>query len=362
MDNRLKHEEKIFSKSNWLRIKEICNNNQNSMVSPILTLDLTRNCNYACRHCVDQSIVNKGEQKEIDWEILSKLLIELRTQGCDCIELTGGGEPTLYTNFSDLLKLCTNLNYKLALISNGVNLYKYKEDILNASFDWIRISLDAATEETYSIVHKCPNKNFLSLINTIKEIANHKNIGISYLILNENYHEISAATKLAKEIGAQYIEIKPLLDFKTRNVHNYESSIKKEIKCQLNKSRIYEDDRFSIIYPESTVSLDKIQNKNYNICQACYLRTLLTPSGIYPCTYFRGITLGTEIPHNKDELLYYRNVEIQKINPENECTHFCARHGINMFLKDLIQINKVNPQLFELLGWPADYGKDVLWL
>ena len=68
--------------------------------------------------------------------------------------------------------------------------------------------------------------------------------------------------------------------------------------------------------------------KKYTICEACYYRTVLTPSGIYPCSYFRGLTDGTEIPTSWENMVKIRNSEINKINPSKQCKHFCARNKL----------------------------------
>ena len=115
MDDRLNHEQKMFSKTNWEFTKKIVEGNFESQVSPILTLDVSKKCNFRCNHCVDQETVNK-DNLEIDWGILKQLLVDLKMQGCSCVELTGGGEPTTYTHFKDLIKLLSLLQYRIASI------------------------------------------------------------------------------------------------------------------------------------------------------------------------------------------------------------------------------------------------------
>ena len=52
MDDRLNHEQKMFSKTNWEFTKKIVEGNFESQVSPILTLDVSKKCNFRCNHCV----------------------------------------------------------------------------------------------------------------------------------------------------------------------------------------------------------------------------------------------------------------------------------------------------------------------
>lgn len=229
MDDRLNHEQKMFSKTNWEFTKKIVEGNFESQVSPILTLDVSKKCNFHCNHCVDQETVNK-DNLEIDWGILKQLLVDLKMQGCSCVELTGGGEPTTYTHFKDLIKLLSLLQYRIALISNGSNLHKYCDDIINAPFDWIRISLDSSNAHTHSVVHGCSLNVFKSITDSVKKIAKYKTVGISFLILPNNYKEIYNCAKYVKELNVKYIEVKPELNFKDREITQIDDKIKEEIK------------------------------------------------------------------------------------------------------------------------------------
>ena len=87
--------------------------------------------------------------------------------------IIGGGEPTLYRNgkyhFQELVDevIDQNLKITLALTTNGS--IKPPGDWPN-KFDWIRVSLDAATERTY--------KNFRGKSSFSKVVENF----LSYLV------------------------------------------------------------------------------------------------------------------------------------------------------------------------------------
>ena len=362
MDDRLNHEQKMFSKSNWEYTKKIVEKNFEDQVSPILTLDVSKKCNFHCNYCVDQETVNK-DNLEIDWNLLKQLLLDLRMQGCSCVELTGGGEPTTYSHFKDLIKLLSLLQYRIALVSNGSNLYKYCDDIIDAPFDWIRISLDSSNSYTHSTIHGCVKSVFESIMASIKKIAKYKTVGISFLVLPENYHEIYDCAKCVKDLNAKYIEVKPKLNYRDKEVSQIDITMKDELQRQISKIKAELcDDKFSIISPSSIDYSKKTQGKKYTKCDACYYRTLLTPSGIYPCSYFRGLTGGTEIPNTCESMIKIRNREINKINPSKQCKHFCARNNINEYINILYKIKEFAPEFIESLGWPMDFGNDIKWM
>lgn len=169
--------------------------------------------------------------------------------------------------------------------------------------------------------------------------------------------------KYVKELNVKYIEVKPELNFKDKEITQIDDKIKEEIKKQINKIKNELcDDTFSIIYPSSINYSQMNQEKKYTICEACYYRTVLTPSGIYPCSYFRGLTDGTEIPTSWENMVKIRNSEINKINPSKQCKHFCARNKINECINILCRIKKYAPEFIDYLGWPIDYGNDIEWM
>lgn len=242
--DRLDHGAKVFSHSNWVYLKKILNGQMKNTVSPILTLDLTQNCNFDCNYCVDRNVVTRSHRKEIPWEILKGLLTELKKRGCRGIEMTGGGEPTLYTKFDEVLKYSTELNLRMALVSNGSLFLKYIDLLKSTPFDWIRVSIDAGTPNMYGQVHGTKPSVFKDTLDSIEILAQSKVIGISYIVLPVNYEEIFESAKLVKDMGVRYFEVKPLLVSNTKNVFGYEHRIIQRVNEQFEKIRELEDNNF----------------------------------------------------------------------------------------------------------------------
>ena len=66
-----------------------------------INLDLTTACNYRCDHCIDWDILNSKAKYQHQ-----KLLLSLESmirQGLRSVILIGGGEPTLYPGFGDVV-------------------------------------------------------------------------------------------------------------------------------------------------------------------------------------------------------------------------------------------------------------------
>ena len=112
--------------------------------------------------------------------------------------IVGGGEPTLYRNgnhgFQELVEeiSSTNAGITLALTTNGT--YKPPGDWPNR-LSWIRVSLDAAAENTYAAFRGKPLftrviKNYLSYLDYAVRY-----VGISFLFARANIHDYAAIAR-----------------------------------------------------------------------------------------------------------------------------------------------------------------------
>ncbi|HIJ44451.1 MAG TPA: radical SAM protein [Rhodospirillaceae bacterium] len=128
----------------------------------------------------------------------------------------GSGDPVLYKRFVDLARGVRGLGLDQAMFTNGDFPKDYCRHILD-TFTWIRFSLDAATTETHNRVH-VGRGSFPSIIDNIEWlVANRKGrdfftVGIQFVLHQKNHHELKEAGILAKKLGADYLNIKPVIN------------------------------------------------------------------------------------------------------------------------------------------------------
>lgn len=329
-DSRLCHSKKILSKRNISYIIELQEKGIQNFVGPVITLDLTRKCNYDCSYCIDQKIVNTKESytvNEISYEKITELLKLLRLNGVRNIELTGGGEPTLYTRFEEICRYLDGLGYKLALVTNGSRLHHFFGLFEDINFSWVRVSLDAGTELTYSKLHGVVAERFATVLSNIRKISSCTSIGISYIVCKENIKEIKTAYELACGVGAKYFELKMMRDWSSNVVLDESQAIMQ----QLTQIMDYEIDSTKIIWP--TEFADEYSDRKQR-CWASDLRTVITPEGMYRCTYSRG-GAKMPLPKNVEEFIKYRNILNKERVCSKECT-FCTRNKLNSMVDELI--------------------------
>jgi len=323
----------------------------------IVELDPTAVCDLACPGCISEDIIATNNSFSSDR--LIEIAIELKESGIKGVILIGGGEPLSHPATKNIIKYFGDNDISVGITTNGTFIDRMIDEIANYSF-WTRVSMDAATKETFDILR--PSKNgksvFEKVLNNIENLAKRKKgkLGYSFLIRTEadniisNVHEIYEAAKLAKELGCDYFEIKPSYNYKNGVAHSlvkHSDKRIKEIKNQLKKLEQLVDDKFSII---KAITLDDMldgviakQIKEYNFCPVAELRTLITPLGVYVCPYWRGnnnFKLGDLKTTSFKEMWnsqHKKNI-MKWLNPSIHCANLhCLRHESNLEIIKIIE-------------------------
>jgi len=288
--------------------------------SPIsINLDLTSACNYSCPFCVDSRLINAG--KFLALEDIKKLIDTLYSHGLLSVILIGGGEPTLHPDFEAVVETIKSKGIQIGIATNGSRLEKveavadrFKEK------DWVRISIDAAKEETFKELHhprtKLTLRQILDKAKKIKEKNPRVSLGYSYVIvwegleidgktLSPNIQEMPMAAELARKFSFDYISFKPCLvrgeesqrETLLQDVGpSKESEIAIEIKIQLKRAReiaggnvkLIESSNLKAMLNQETERI-KTQPKR---CHMQFFRTVVSPFGIYHCPAFRGVEIA----------------------------------------------------------------------
>lgn len=166
-------------------------------------------------------------KRMLERDLIFRVLDDCKTMGTQAVEFTGGGEPTIHPNAPEALEYAQKLGLDTALITNGLHLGRMGSAAVRTQ--WLRISIDAATPETYAIVRPAYSgpdrvrteenkarsaKNYAKAWGAVEDAARMKRdlgtdclIGAGFVVQKENRHEIREFTRLAKEAGADNVRI-----------------------------------------------------------------------------------------------------------------------------------------------------------
>ncbi|MDO8565355.1 MAG: radical SAM protein [bacterium] len=280
-----------------------------------INLDLTTACNYACDHCIDFEILNGSMRHEHDK--LMESLEDMIKKGLRSVILIGGGEPTLYPGFSEAVSLFKKHGVQVAIVTNGSRNKKIMEVAgMLSKRDWVRLSLDSGTDETFQKMHK-PKKavrleEICSWVPRIRKLNPELPVGFSFIIvwagaerekganIVENIGEIVSAAKLAREHGFSYISFKPFLTRRPNGAEVMDPSVMTNfhetvgrIVDAVAEAKSLETEGFKVV--ESTNLRVLVEGtwqdftRQPRNCHMTAFRQVISPLGAFNCPTHRGI-------------------------------------------------------------------------
>ncbi len=353
-----------------------------------INLDATTVCNYKCDHCVDMDILNKNINYE--HENLKNSLTYLAEKGLRSVIIIGGGEPTAYKGFEDIVRHLKAMNIQIGVVTNGSLMKKIEAvaEVLDER-DWVRLSLDSGTNETFRAMHKPGSKKctldwICSHIPAIKKVNPKFQIGFSFIIvwqdcetndtkIIENVDEMVTAAKMAKDHQFDYISFKPFLTRAEVNnaevigidkEREYVESVMKKIRAYVTESMQLNDDNFAVIESTNLRVLENGTYMNYteqpHNCHMQYFRQVLSPLGVFNCPVYRHVPqalLGEKHAYDTQQGVIDTQKNtlrlIEAFDATSECKDVtCLYNHANWFIEDLIN----HPEKLDSLDSSFDRG------
>jgi organic radical activating enzyme len=302
----------------------------------------------------------------------------------------GGGEPTVYPKFAEVITRMKAAGLQLGVVTNGTGMGRILEiaDHFDGR-DWVRLSLDSGSDEIFQAMHK-PRKpvtldEICEGIPPVKDANPGLRIGFSYIIvwkgceandstIVENVHEMYMAAERARRHRFDYISFKPFLVRADENnaeivdlaqQQHRVAEVMAAIRKQLESSKRLETERFKVV--EST-NLRVFMNNSYQDytrqpaqCHMTLFRQVLSPLGLFNCPVYRHVPrarLGDKAAYageHETGATQQRTARlIEEFDASQECREVtCLYNSANWFVEDLIR----NPgKLDDLL--PAEERND----
>ena len=186
-------------------------------------------CSHDCTFCLFRAsgyetskefgIINKSgiaiknPNRMIPFAKAIEIVDDCQRMGVKAFEFTGGGEPTLHPQFDQILNRAIAAGMQVGTITHGANLPPGRIEALTKT-EWIRISLDAGTPDTYSATHRVDGNTFKRVLENIAGLSNARTVartmfkvGVSFVTTKTNFIELPTAAKLARDAGADSFRI-----------------------------------------------------------------------------------------------------------------------------------------------------------
>lgn len=214
-------------------------------------------CDHRCRGCpyifdgpIDPMLgVARPESAPdkrtfLDYKTFTHFLDDAVDHGCRAITFVGGGEPTLHPRFADFMSEAHMHGVKFGVVTHLGRIYADWFFEALALAIWVRVSVNAATRETY-LKHQ-GRDHFRQAIWNMEALAKKggPRVGMSFLITNDNAAEIIEAAQLAKDAGAAYIQYKPIIEIDLGKAYE---GMETPIALALDQAKLLASDSFQVI-------------------------------------------------------------------------------------------------------------------
>lgn len=233
----------------------------------------TTYCNCSCYYCYVKDY--NTHKCQLEKEALFSFLEAAADKGVKAVEITGGGEPTVYPHFDETVIKCHELGLDVGLVTNG---YHLNPNVLKYA-TWIRVSIDTFDKEKY---RKIRNANLPDL-SCIKELSEYGVVvGASCVITESNYDDVFEFVCCAKKLGFDNVWLKGVED--SDELFAY----KKEVLKRVKKAESLSDDGFRVFVGDLFRDTTE-QKKEFRRCSFQHVAMMVYSNGdVYPCCSLQG--------------------------------------------------------------------------
>jgi len=296
---------KIDSHKLMYHVQRVSDWLNNKLIFPIyIEISPAGHCNHRCIFCSEDFM---GYRKRyLDTKVLKEQLEQMGHLGVKSVMYAGEGEPFLHKNLADLIVHTKQSGIDVAITTNGVLM---KPDISNRILEfteWIKVSCNAGTPETYSKIHQTKPGDFDRVIANMEYAVNARKargykctLGLQILLLPENNNEVERLAKTARDIGLDYLVVKPYTHH-AKNAHEYEIEYNRYLHLADRLENI-NTDHFTTIFRIRAMQKWDYKQRNYERCLALPFWSYIDAGGnVWGCS-----------AHLQDDRFVYGNINSQ---------------------------------------------------
>lgn len=219
----------LFHKNRWLNYiknkKEGLFNSLTPTLPYTLQIEPVCGCNLNCPLCPVGNKTLKRKEGHMTFDTFKRTIDQLQ-DSVAYIYLTNWGEPLLNKDIFKMIRYAREKNIFVSLSTNGYFLIEDKiQNILDSGLNFIRISIDGASQETY--LNYREGSDFEKVKNNLQRLVLDRGnkkypfIEMQFIIMKHNEHEIPKIKQLAKQLGVDKLSLKTLLIYKKDDIGKY---------------------------------------------------------------------------------------------------------------------------------------------
>ncbi len=177
------------------------------LVGPLAVhLEVLGACNLTCTHCFAAPLPRNRDALKL--AEMDSLFAELDALGSFRLGLTGG-EPLMRKDLLDVVDAALAHGLHPCLTTNGLLLDEpWARELSRHDLVWLNVSLDGATAATNDAVRGAGT--FDAVTARLRALRGRLRFTLAFTLMRHNVHEVQAAARLARELGAHTVVFRPL--------------------------------------------------------------------------------------------------------------------------------------------------------
>lgn len=210
-------------------------------------------CNHRCVFC---SMDFMGYRpKFLDTDIMCERLRECGKLGVRALMFAGEGEPLLHRDIAILAEVAGASGIDVAFTTNAVLLRPELSRRLLPVTSWIKVSCNAGTPEKYAATHRTDSRDFATVMENMAAAASIREkeglacaLGFQCILLPENAADMPALAARVRDLGADYLVIKPYTHHPQSPTNAYGDISYADSQALADRLREEERENFSVVY------------------------------------------------------------------------------------------------------------------
>jgi GTP 3',8-cyclase len=315
-----------------------------------IEIGLTSQCNHDCCWC-SVKVKNIERHSNLSKDLLEEFVQDIKKLDVRSVVISGSGEQTLNPQFETFLRDLKQAKVRVGINTNGSHLTQRICEAIVENGTWIRVSLDAATQEVRELVHGVRDlhkavQGLKILVSLRREHHATLSIGTQMVVCPENAKEIETCTELSASLGMDYHQIKPVASF--GKYYPERRQVQKDMERWLKEvsaiSTASSRDGFQVIvrYDQFLEYIEDVSHhrmKAHIPCLTSFSPYIEADGNVWYCVDKKGLEdflLGNlnekslkTIWHSK------RRKEVLDYLKRHPCFHICRNSPLNEFLWEM---------------------------
>jgi len=249
-------------------------------------------CNHRCTFCALDFM--EYQKRYLDTAILKERMTEMASLGLRSVMYAGEGEPFLHRDMVEITRHGKSVGIDQAFTTNATLMKpEISERILDAT-SWIKVSCNAGTPESYARIHRTKAAHFDLVLSNLEAAVKTRSkhgygcaLGMQILLLPETRNEVVHLAETARDIGLDYLVIKPYSQHPQSNTDEYKDLEYTDVNGLAEELEAVRTEAFQPILRSNTIKKWQGKDRPYERCFGLPFWSYMDAGGnVWGCSMF----------------------------------------------------------------------------